>query len=354
MQNKKISIIVPLYNAEKYIEQTIEDLITQTYQNIEVIMVNDGSTDKSESIVRKYAGSDDRIKIIFIENQGPSKARNVGLDLATGDYIRFVDADDRIPRDSMEQLMQPYLDDSELDLVIGNYRSIPEMGYFTGDKLPTGRVDQAAWVYIFLEYVKTFYFGVPWNKLYRRDIIEEKHIRFREDMNWCEDFLFNIEYYNSVRYVYIQNSKDGVYQYKICDTGITLNLKNNMAELERIDRLRYEEARNFFERHACLQQFEQQWELTELYKRLLYLAMYRSGTLSERYARFKRYLLADRAYEYVCKMYTELHSSDWQILKHALETKRFEKAFCYFSIKGCMCRIRKPLRSDYERRNIPQ
>ena len=125
MQSKKISIIVPLYNAEKYIEQTIEDLITQTYQNIEIIMINDGSVDKSEDIVRKYAREDDRIKVISIENQGPSKARNVGLDLATGDYIRFVDADDRIPRDSMEQLMQPYLDDSELDLVIGNYRTIP-------------------------------------------------------------------------------------------------------------------------------------------------------------------------------------------------------------------------------------
>lgn len=131
MQSKKISIIVPLYNAGKYIEQTIEDLITQTYQNIEIIMINDGSVDKSEDIVRKYAREDDRIKVISIENQGPSKARNVGLDLATGDYIRFVDADDRIPRDSMEQLMQPYLDDSELDLVIGNYRTIPEMGYFT-------------------------------------------------------------------------------------------------------------------------------------------------------------------------------------------------------------------------------
>lgn len=105
--------------------------------------------------------------------------------------------------------------------------------------------------------------------------------------------------------------------------------------------------------HA-LQQFEQQWELAELYKRLLYLTMYHSGTLSERYDKFKKYLLADGAYEYVCKMYTELHSSDWQILKHALETKRFEKAFCYFFIKGCMCRIRKSLRSDYERRNIPQ
>lgn len=158
MQSKKISIIVPLYNAGKYIEQTIEDLITQTYQNIEIIMINDGSVDKSEDIVRKYAREDDRIKVISIENQGPSKARNVGLDLATGDYIRFVDADDRIPRDSMEQLMQPYLDDSELDLVIGNYRTIPEMGYFTGDKLPTGRVDQTAWVHFFSRTCKDLLF----------------------------------------------------------------------------------------------------------------------------------------------------------------------------------------------------
>lgn len=354
MQSKKISIIVPLYNAEKYIEQTIEDLISQTYKNIEIIVINDGSTDNSENIVREYAKADNRIKIISIENQGPSKARNVGLDLAKGDFIRFVDADDRVPRDSMEQLIQPYMNDSGIDLVIGNYITVPEMEYFMGDKLPSGKVEQTELIHIFLEHIKTFYFGVPWNKLFRRSVIEENHIRFREDINWCEDFLFNIEYFDSVKYAYIQNSKNGVYQYKICNTGITLNLKKNIAELERIDRLRYDEAKKFFDRHTCLQQFERQWELTELYKRLLNLTMYHSGTLAERYDKFKKYLLTDGAYEYVCRMYIELNSPDWQILKYALETKRFKKAFCYFSMKGCMCRIRKTLKADYERRNIPQ
>ena len=142
MQSKKISIILPMYNAEKYIGQILEELLGQTYQNTELLIINDGSTDSSEEIVSRYAQTDDRIRLVSIPNQGPSKARNTGLDLATGDYIRFVDADDRIGADSVEVLYEPYAEDPELDLVIGSYETVPEMGYFTGDKLSGGRIDQ--------------------------------------------------------------------------------------------------------------------------------------------------------------------------------------------------------------------
>ena len=100
-----ISIIVPVYNTEKYLEKNINSLINQTYKNIEIIFINDGSTDKSLEILEKYAQKDKRIKIINQEKQGVSNARNKGIDSATGKYIMFVDSDDWIDMDACENLI---------------------------------------------------------------------------------------------------------------------------------------------------------------------------------------------------------------------------------------------------------
>ena len=102
---KKISIIVPIYNTEKYLQRCIESLINQTYQNLEIILVNDGSTDNSEKICAKYKKTDNRIKVFSKVNGGQSSARNLALENITGDYIGFVDSDDWIALDTYEYLM---------------------------------------------------------------------------------------------------------------------------------------------------------------------------------------------------------------------------------------------------------
>lgn len=95
----KISAIVPVYNSEKYVEQCIESILSQTYQDWELILVDDGSKDNSLSILQEYANRDTRIHVIHQENKGPGIARNVGVDYATGDYIVFIDSDDRVYKD---------------------------------------------------------------------------------------------------------------------------------------------------------------------------------------------------------------------------------------------------------------
>lgn len=96
----KISIIVPIYNCEKYLEQCIGSLVKQTYSDIEIILVNDGSTDSSLSICKKYSETDDRIQVINKKNGGVSSARNVGIKVSTGEYVIFVDADDWLSLDA--------------------------------------------------------------------------------------------------------------------------------------------------------------------------------------------------------------------------------------------------------------
>ncbi|MGL6105767.1 glycosyltransferase family 2 protein [Romboutsia sp.] len=94
MNNKKISVIVPVYNVEKYLERCLNSLLNQTYKNLEIILINDGSTDSSEEIRKKYSKQDEKIKFISQENKGIAETRNVGIKNSTGEYIAFLDSDD--------------------------------------------------------------------------------------------------------------------------------------------------------------------------------------------------------------------------------------------------------------------
>jgi len=133
-----ISIIIPAYNAEKYIENCLESCLNQSYKNIEVIVVNDGSTDKTAIIVENYSSNDSRIKIVSTENGGVSRARNIGIDASNGDYLTFVDADDRLLPNALE-IMLKVLHENSADIVaaktfamqIGEQKNIPESSYNT-------------------------------------------------------------------------------------------------------------------------------------------------------------------------------------------------------------------------------
>ena len=105
MNNSLISVIVPIYKSEKYLEKCIESIIGQTYKNIEIILVDDGSEDRCGEICDAYSLKDNRIKVIHKKNGGISDARNAGLDIATGEYIGFVDSDDYIANDMLETLL---------------------------------------------------------------------------------------------------------------------------------------------------------------------------------------------------------------------------------------------------------
>ncbi|MGN7228726.1 glycosyltransferase family 2 protein [Priestia megaterium] len=154
MENLLVSIIVPVYNVQEYVERCIKSIIHQTYTNIEIIVVNDGSTDDSINILRKASQNDHRITIINKENGGQASARNLGLEKSNGEFILFVDSDDYLAKNTVQACVQK-AEIEDCDLVIFDYYNVNHKGdtqYFrTGTRLDTART-------------------VPWNKFYRKNL----------------------------------------------------------------------------------------------------------------------------------------------------------------------------------------
>ncbi|MDZ4983572.1 glycosyltransferase [Clostridium perfringens] len=208
---EKISIIVPIYKVEKYINKCIDSILNQTYKNIEVILVDDGSPDNCGKICDKYLLKDDRIKVIHKENGGLSSARNAGLDIATGDYIGFVDSDDWIESNMYEILINnaiKYNADVSVggvvDLLEENNKYIKIKSTFNGITETVCLNKQEA--------MKKFFLGSwsAWDKLYKREVHED--LRFPQGkINEDEaiamhvlDKCNNVVYTNEVFYNYIR------------------------------------------------------------------------------------------------------------------------------------------------------
>ena len=193
MENK-VSIIVPVYNCEGSIERCLRSILTQTYQDIEVIAVDDGSKDKSGKICDKLAKEDDRLIVIHQENSGVSKTRNKALKLATGKYIQFVDSDDYLADYATKSLVDA-ANKNGADLVIADFYRVIKNRISTKGKIKSKKVfSLQEYADHMIKDPADFYYGVLWNKLYKRSIIEKYHLSMLEDINWCEDFLFNLEY----------------------------------------------------------------------------------------------------------------------------------------------------------------
>lgn len=175
----KVSIIVPIYNKEKYLEKCIKSILTQSHRNIEIILVDDGSTDGSLRICKKYE-KDKRVKIFHQENKGVSSARNVGLKNMTGERVIFVDADDYIKKDYVERI-SGYDDLVVSGYIINNIENIPEPLYNPS-------------VNEILSRKNSKYIVVPYNKMFKTNIIQDNGIRFDESMNFGEDACFVLDY----------------------------------------------------------------------------------------------------------------------------------------------------------------
>lgn len=189
-----VTIIVPVYNAEKYLKRCVDSILNQEFQNYELILADDGSTDLSGSLCDRYAALDSRIKTIHKPNTGVSDTRNKALDLARGTYIQFVDSDDWITPESTH-LMIRSMEMYDCDMIISDfYRVSGEHLAHKGDINETRILSREEFSSYMIENPADFYYGVLWNKLYKRDIIEKNHIRMDTKISWCEDFLFNLEY----------------------------------------------------------------------------------------------------------------------------------------------------------------
>lgn len=184
MKFNKVSIIVPVYKAEKSIKRCIESILSQTYKNVELILVDDGSPDKSGSICDKYK-KDTRVKVIHTSNAGVSHARNIGIDYATGNYVTFCDSDDFYEVHCIERMMR-IATECNSDITICGYFFEWKHHFESAVKSKTGMIDKNEMV----EHctLDNEFGGFCWNKLYKTEIIGEN--RFPEDMDIMEDTYF--------------------------------------------------------------------------------------------------------------------------------------------------------------------
>lgn len=190
----KVSIIVPVYNSEKTLARCINSILKQKYQTTEIILVNDGSTDNSLTICEEYARKDPRVIVIDKKNTGVSDTRNTGISYASGEYIQFVDSDDWITENATGVLVDR-MQQANCDMVISSFYRVvngktAEKGHIQTDIV----MDKKEFISHMMEAPANFYYGVMWNKLYRSDIIRAHRITCCTDLDWCEDFLFNLDY----------------------------------------------------------------------------------------------------------------------------------------------------------------
>ena len=189
-----VSIIVPVYNGERAIERCLRSIQNQSYTNTEIIVVNDGSTDHTERVLAKYAVSDKRFVIINQENKGVSESRNAGMKAASGEYFQFVDGDDWLPKYATEEFVRTALT-YDCGMVISDYYRVCGKRIYEKGNIDGGPVITRS---RFAEYMMAapanFYYGVLWNKFFRADIIRKFGLICSPELDWCEDFRFNLEY----------------------------------------------------------------------------------------------------------------------------------------------------------------
>lgn len=206
-----ISVIVTIYNAEQYLNKCLDSIADQSYQDIEIILVNDGSSDRSEEICNRYIASDQRFRLVNKQNGGVSSARNEGIEKATGDYLAFVDSDDCPSLNMLEILCESMVRENS-DLVIGSFLNDYGMKRKPDKKRkPYGAFHPRDYFLQLISDPFTFYYGVVWNKLFRRSIIEQYSIRFNESISYMEDWSFLMKYLKYVKK--IVKSPEQIYCY---------------------------------------------------------------------------------------------------------------------------------------------
>lgn len=201
MANPTVSIIVPIYNAELYLTQCLTSVREQTFRDFEVLMVNDGSKDHSEDICRHFSQEDSRFILISKQNSGVSDSRNVALSRAKGKYLQFLDSDDWLTENATESLVHTS-ESTGCDLAVGHfYRVVGERmaqrGHIRKERILTRR----EYAEEMMKAPANYYYGVLWNKLYRRSLLESVNLRFDPQIKWGEDFLFNLQYLEHVRLI---------------------------------------------------------------------------------------------------------------------------------------------------------
>ena len=232
---EKVSVIVPVYNGEKSIKRCSDSILNQDYPELELILVDDGSRDRSWEIIQAIASADHRVNAIHQENGGVSAARNRALSEASGAYIQFADADDWLPMDSTKLLVRD-MEAKAAELAVGDFYRVVDGNVSEKGSIQTGGTfSLQQYANEMMLAPADLYYGVLWNKLYKKDIIDRYNICMDENISYSEDMIFNLEYLLHVSTVAILKAPVYYYQYtkgSLVDQSLnlssTIKMKKNV------------------------------------------------------------------------------------------------------------------------------
>lgn len=227
----KVSIIIPVYNAGKYLNDCINSIINQKYNNLEIILINDGSTDNSSKICEEYANNDKRVKLINQKNQGVSVARNKGLDIASGDIIMFVDSDDMMTDTTVADVVSEM---NNCDLLCFGYSELykdKKIEIVSSSEI----IDKKDFENRII--LNNQIGGYLWNKAFLKSIIEKNNIKFNEEIHFCEDLLFVINYFKYCKKLFYKNKS--LYLYRMRKSSVSFDFfnKKNISILKSYEKL---------------------------------------------------------------------------------------------------------------------
>lgn len=239
-----VSVIVAVYNVDKFLNQCIESIMNQTMRNIEIILIDDGSTDSSSAICDEYGKKDKRIKVIHQLNKGVSEARNHGMKIAAADFVMFVDGDDWLEKYAVEMLYNKIDIAEDIDVAVSGYYTNSRNGQKNvGSKL----IDQWEYIYDLKLWRKEIIFytleevavkelklmhcnlSSPWAKIYRKEVIESNNLFFKPGMKRAEDEIFNLYVNEVARKILVFNMP--LYHYRLWDASTCKKIMNGSTEL---------------------------------------------------------------------------------------------------------------------------
>ena len=259
--NNLISVIIPIYNAEKYLRECINSVLNQTYKNFELLLIDDGSTDGSGTICNEYANNDSRVKVVHKQNGGVSAARNSGLELAKGEYVAFVDSDDFVNENYLLSLYKKAIE-TNADLVFCKFaRYINGQVLNVNEDLPENLLadindDKFADFVLNFFHSKNYIFGSACRILYKKSALNS--VRFNNDVKICEDLVFVLQVALNAKK--ITSINEFLYFYRLSGDSVTRKYIKNLLpshlnlndELKNIfDSLKAERCKKIFNINAC-------------------------------------------------------------------------------------------------------
>lgn len=225
------SIIIPAYNAGKTLNRCIDSILAQTFSDYEVIVVNDGSTDNTKTIIDNYSGSNSKILAVHKPNGGVSSARNEGLRHAQGEYIVFVDSDDEVTQSYLESFYK-----TGYDCIVTGVTVLKKQTTRTEVPDKISEIEKSGFAAFINEYSHHSYIRGPYAKAFRHDIIKNCNLQFDEKMHWSEDYLFLLKFMEKSDKILLLNQSNYIYYAPEVDSKYKMGIREYMSGVFKVEK----------------------------------------------------------------------------------------------------------------------